>query len=167
MRVRVRSKYKNDGWKALLKDLDYLDDQTIEYGFPYNVMHPTAKQSLPDIALWNDRGTKDKSGQFIIPPRPFLTNVGETLPFYTDRLNKQMKLALGYGTAAINRALDWTGKELVEMVVESISDGDYAALAESTVAKKKSDTILIDTGFMIDNVDFKITKNSFDGWEEG
>lgn len=146
------------GWDDIIQDMENLSNKQLEYGFPDNVMHPEANQPLHLIAFWNNYGTKNSiTGQWHIPPRNFLTDAAVLSEFSMEKLNMLIMHSIGEGTQSLNRSLDRVGKDLSDMVREQITEGDYRALSPNTIAAKQSDTILIETGFLFDNVKHKVS----------
>ena len=67
-------KLDESGWDEILKQMNYLDEREIEYGYPdSSVIHRESGESIVDIAHWNNDGVKDKSGtKWKLPPREFM-----------------------------------------------------------------------------------------------
>lgn len=147
------------GWDNIIRDMENLNGKQIEYGFPEEVMHPEAEQPVHLIAYWNNYGTKSsqQKGLWHIPPRPFLTDAAILSEFEMDKLTTMIMYSVGEGNTALNNSLDRVGKDLADLVRQQITEGNYAALAPSTIARKSSDTLLIESAFMFDNIKHKMT----------
>lgn len=104
---------------------------------------------LADVALWNEVGTSN------MPARPFMAssfeNNEEKLKAFSAQCFKQIEAR---GTA--QDVLQKVGVYAKGIIQQEISDGDFAANAPSTVARKGSDKPLIDTGHMRQSVNFEI-----------
>ena len=148
------------GWEELEKQMTYLESKQIEYGYPVDKMHPEAKVPVAAIAKWNNTGVKDKSGGWKIPPRPFMEISAIYTDFEMNKYNQQIMLSLLKGKTSVERALDYVGKEMADNVRQAIGEGNYAALAPSTIRQKGSDTILMDSSFMYDNASHEVTNNT-------
>jgi hypothetical protein len=75
-----------------------------------------------------------------------------------SKFNEQIANTLGLGGGQMGKTLDFIAKELAELVQQAISEGNFKALAPSTISQKQSDTILIDSGFMFDAIKGKVNK---------
>ena len=149
------------GFDELERELNWLETQTVEYGFINStIKHPTAKVPVAQVADWNNSGTKSSSGnKWHIPPRPFM----DLASIYVDdlmstKLGKRIGQSFLEGKASYSKALDFIGKESADQVKYAIDEGDFKALAPSTVRRKASDTILIHSGFMYNSVDSQVIK---------
>ena len=156
--VKVNSKWDDSFWHKIEKDSKELDGKIIEYGFPDVVMHPEAKAPVAAVAEWNENGVRSSTGGWRIPPRQFMFLAAIYAEGDMDRFNEQIYLTLGLGKTKLNSSLDYVAKELADLVVKSIMEGEFKALKPSTIAKKKSDVILIETGFMLDAIKGKVIK---------
>lgn len=148
------------GLDELEREMEWLDDQVVEYGFldPARI-HPTAEVPVAQVAVWNNYGTKGDGGKkWHIPPRPFF-DLAEL--YVEDLLDSKFARRIGQsfleGRASYTKALDFIGKESAEQIQFAIDEGDYKALAPSTIRLKGSDTILINSGFMYNSVSSKLT----------
>ena len=158
MGVKVKSKWDDKFWKRIEHDSRTLDGTIIEYGFPEMIMHPEAKVPVAAVAEWNENGVRSSTGGWRIPPRSFLFLAAVYAEGDMDRFNEQIYLTLGLGKTKLNSSLDYVAKELADLVVKSIMEGEFKALKPSTIAKKKSDVLLIETGFMLDAIKGKVIK---------
>lgn len=159
----IKSKWNDKKWRDIERDSRSLDGTTIAYGFPELIMHPEAKVPVAAIAKWNNNGVRGLDGSWKIPSRDFMLMAEFLAKDDMQRFNEQIRLTLGRGNSKQSAALDYVAKELGDLVREAIGDGDYKALAKSTIEGKGSDTILIESGFMYDAASGKVLKN-FEGW---
>lgn len=148
------------GWEEIEKQMSYLESKQIEYGYPVDKIHPDAKVPVAQVAKWNNTGVKANGGGWKIPPRPFMEIAAIYTDFEMGKYNQQLMLSLLKGKTSVERALDYVGNEMADNVREAIGEGNYTALARSTVEQKGSDTVLIDSGFMYDNAVYDIANNT-------
>lgn len=93
------------------------------------------------IALYLEFGTKN------MPARPFMRSaIKKNKKSWADLLAK-------------SRDFDTVGKKMVEDIKESILDGNFKPLKQSTVNKKGHAHVLIDTGKLYDSIDYKKVKS--------
>lgn len=135
---------------AELKKLERLEVQ-VGYWRGEKQYNDKNKTELVDVAVANELGTST------IPARPFMKQSFEN---HEDVLQKECDNAIdaiAKGDSAL-QALQKIGLSCKGLVQDEIVDGGFAPNAPSTIAKKKSERPLIDTGYMRQNVDFKIKK---------
>lgn len=149
------------GLDELEKEMDWLEERTIEYGFLDAArVHPNADVPVATVANWNNSGVKSlDASKWKIPPRPFFDVA--TL-YVEDLVNTKFSKRIGQsfleGKASYTKALDFIGKESADQVQFAIDEGDFKSLAKSTVRLKGSDVILIESGFMYDSVTSEVIK---------
>lgn len=118
--------------------------------------------TLIEVAIWNHFGTP--RAKHPIPPRPFLTQ-----PF--DQNQKELLYSMGDVLKAatrdiassnsklvqqkIDRGLAKVGRKMAELSRHSIKQRAYTANAPFTIAQKRSDVPLIETGKLIEAIESK------------
>ena len=145
----------------MLSVAEHLDNHSVAYGFP------TRKQSANDpkltvaqVAYFAESGAKDEKGQWVRQPRKFLTYAEmlaedkgvEHLVLMTDAF---MSGSL-YKT---KRGLKLIAEDLGDTVREAILADVYAPLKASTIARKGSSDVLIETGDMYDSAEGKVVQD--------
>lgn len=89
-----------------------------------------------------------------IPPRPFFRNVvANGTKTWPEKLAKILKA----NDFDAKRSLRLMGEMIKGEIQDSITNGDYAPLKEATVKRKGFDKPLIDTGHMLNSVDYEVT----------
>lgn len=89
-----------------------------------------------------------------IPPRPFFSNmIAEKSPEWPDAIAGLLK------TNDYDAVLTLTqvGEAIAGQLKDSINNGSYAPLKQSTIDRKGFDKPLIDTGHMINSIDYEVT----------
>ena len=145
------------GWEEIEKQMAYLESKQIEYGYPTEKIHPDAKVPVAQVAKWNNTGVKAVGGGWRIPPRPFMEISAILNDMEMKKYNQQIMLSLTEGRNSVEKAMDFVGKELADNVRVAIGEGAYVALSSTTVKLKGSDTILIDSGYLFDSAEHKVT----------
>lgn len=143
--------------KKYQKEIHELCSKQISLGFPEGLAAKKrgnggvedSAAMLADVALWNEVGTSH------MPSRPFMAssfeNNEEKLKAFCAECCQQISVG---GTA--QDVLQKVGIFAKGIIQQEIADGDFAANAPSTVARKGSDKPLIDTGHMRQSVNFEI-----------
>ncbi|MCL1999035.1 MAG: hypothetical protein FWG65_09750 [Turicibacter sp.] len=117
--------------------------------------------TLLDIAVWNELGTQTKDGKQHIPPRPFLRqSVDNNQQQISDFIKKELA-GLGNGKTA-QQILQRLGTYQKGLIQQEIQKGDFTPNAPSTIKKKKSAAPLIDTGRLMQGVNFVIEEKPND-----
>ena len=158
------SKLDSDVMDSLMKEWQHLETKQVEYGYVNpNVIHPTAKVPVASVAFWNNNGTKSKGGKgWHIPPRPFMDLADIITQDEMDKYTKKVDNALNYGRNHVMGALNNVGADAADNIREAIDEGDYKALAPSTVKGKSSDTILIESGVLAREASHVVTDSTGD-----
>ncbi len=89
-----------------------------------------------------------------IPSRPFFRDM---IKGNSWRWGPNVATALRIKDYDATQALTLMGMEIKEELQDSIRSGNYAPLAESTVARKGFSQPLIDTSHMINSVDYRVS----------
>lgn len=106
---------------------------------------------LVDIAVMQAFGT-ERNGRVHIPARPFLS---EAVRRYKGRIRTAaIRLAklVGRGELTAEQASAQLGVLMTQCIQNTLRTGPWTPLAPSTIAKKKSDVPLIDTGFLVNSI---------------
>ena len=145
--------------KPLMRIRRQLEEATkshVKVGFFDSKPHPEEPfgLDLPSIANIQEYGAPEAN----IPPRPFMSET-----FRTTRVYQAFKAGLDLlfrGVATDPGHSIWTqaGKFLAKEMSGNIADWSEPANAPRTVAKKGFDDPLIETGFMRDNVEYRVER---------
>lgn len=127
----------------------------LKVGFFDNAKYPNGEY-VAQVAFWNEYGTISKNGNKHIPPRPFIRNVTDDKA-KMQRLGEIAKIELSKGQDS-EAVINTIGEQLVTMIKQSISQGEFEPNAPYTIAKKGSSRPLVDTGLLMSSVDFKVEK---------
>lgn len=135
------------GWSATMRNLAGLDEMRVEAGL-----------FEPEQAV---KGARNELGTADIPSRPWLSVAADTNTGFAGSLAAQVLGQVADRKVTAAKALDSIGRLLkarTRGVIEN-QQVDGPPLAASTVARKGHDNKLIDTGAMLDAIDYEISKN--------
>lgn len=105
--------------------------------------------SVPYVAAIQEFGSPAEN----IHPRPYFRNmIAENAPAWGDDVAKVLK-ATNYDG---NQTLSLMGERIKGQLQDSIRNTNDPRNAESTIAKKGFDNPLIDTGHMLNSVDYEV-----------
>jgi hypothetical protein len=153
----MKEKVDFSGFDEVIQDLRYLESVSVDFGFPDNEPHPSNPAiSVATVAMYNNEGVKGSQG-WKIPPRPFMDVAGIIVETRLDEFTNKIMFGLSENIGGLYRTLDYVAKEAGDSVREAIDTQEYVPLAESTIANKGHDTILIDSGVLYDAAKGEIT----------
>ena len=140
-------------FQQMLKELE---KKEVRVGFQAGKNSESDGTDICDIATWNELGTD--SG---IPSRPFMRNtVDNNGPKINALFKKAQEQVIAGESAEV--ILNGIGVGVKGLMQEEIRKGSYTPNAPSTIAKKKSDKPLIDTGRMRQSVEYVIKEKGSD-----
>lgn len=132
--------------KKLKKELEKLNNIEVCAGFQRGKATEDDGTDVCDIAAWNEFGTVN------IPSRPFIRDAIDNKGGEVAQLLQQEMAALVNGQSTVENLCKKTGLKMKDIIQKSITDGNFAPNAASTIAKKGSSHPLIDTGRMRQSV---------------
>lgn len=137
--------------KKFMKELEELGKLQVRVGFQHGREISQADGTdMCDIAAWNELGTSNG-----IPSRPFMRDSVDKHADEVNRMLEEQATLLKRGVSA-KQILKNLGEFQKGMIQQEILDGQFEPNAESTIRKKKSDKPLIDTGHMLQSVNYQI-----------
>lgn len=122
---------------------------TVRVGFLENATYPDGT-SVPMVAAIQEFGAP-KAG---IPPRPFFRNM---IAAKSAEWGPAVGAALVANDYDVHRTLAQTGDGIKGQLQQSIVDTNSPPLAASTVERKGFAKPLVDTGHMLNSVDYDVT----------
>lgn len=157
MAVSVTIEKKNDSnARKVKRSVSSMSGDHVLIGWPQGDpknMRPDGATNSALAALHNS-GSEDGK----IPPRPFMDEAFES-PVNRSKLKRLMlglALRVIKGQTTSEKALGTVGEAGVDMVKDSIRDGNWKENKPSTVARKGSSRPLIDTEQMLNSVTHKV-----------
>lgn len=154
--VIINSKL-DDSFFDQLQERDYrLEQIEVEYGYYENKMHKASGLPIGSLALIQEYGSTTRN----IPARPFVFYSAILL---NDKdISIMRKAAIDYLFKRKSAKISFTpvGRMGVRTIQRSIMSQRFTPLAPSTVAKKGSSTILVETNELINSAEWKINENS-------
>lgn len=150
------------GFDEVMKDMEYLEDHKVEYGYLDNQPHPSNPEiNVATVAMYNNEGVKNTGGgSWKIPPRPFMEISGIIVDSRLDEFSDQVMWAVTKGKSGIDLSLDYVAKECADTIRQSIDTQEFVPNAPSTQQQKQGDTILIDSGVLYDSAKGDVVKYS-------
>lgn len=139
-----------EGLARALEDIAsrFKDGGTVRVGFLENATYPDGTP-VALVAMIQDFGAP-RAG---IPPRPFFRNmVREKSPEWPAAI-RQLLIDNDYD---VQKVLALTGEAIAGQLRQSIIDTNEPPLAASTIRRKGHDKPLVDTGHMLNSVDFEV-----------
>lgn len=121
---------------------------TLRVGFLEGATYPDGT-SVPMVAAINEFGAPSR-GQ---PPRPFFRRA---IAKYSPGWGESVKTALQVSKFDTEKALGLVGAEIKGQIQQSIVDFTDPPLAQGTIDRKGFKKPLIDTGHMLNSVDFEV-----------
>lgn len=120
----------------------------VRVGFLEGATYPTkAATPVAAVAAYQNFGTRR------IPPRPFFSNmVAEESPGWPGAVATNLR-STGYD---VDRTLNLVGEGIAGQLRQSIVDTNSPPLAQSTIDRKGSSKPLVDTGHMLNTVDYEV-----------
>lgn len=148
----------NSGSEALEKLADQIKKSKLEVGFFESAIYPDGTP-VAYVAAIQEFGHPEGN----IPSRPFFRNAISQHDGWKDLSNKAM-LAVIEGRMELNQALNQMGLKMAADVKDSITDGSYEALKQSTLdarqSRKRTQGVatkpLIDTAQMLQSVTYAV-----------
>lgn len=136
--------------KQFMQMITELDGKQVRVGFQRGDAADDNGVDMVDIAAWNELGTSHA------PSRPFLRksvddNHSRITSFFRGQIKRMM-----LENASADEILKQIGIFQKGLIQKTILDGDFEPNAPSTIARKGSSKPLIDTGRMMQSVNFVI-----------
>lgn len=149
----------DDRWTAdgerIFRELNKLSKLMVAIGFQHGEATYENGADVCDVAAFNEFGTDH--GTYHIPSRPFMRqSVDLNEDEITEFLQKKVDEIIGGKTA--EQVLKEIGIFQKDLVQTEIEEGDFEENKESTILRKGSDHPLIDTGLMLQSVNYQIKK---------
>ena len=148
--MAVRSLSGGDALEAKLKELaqKVAKPRTLRVGFLENSTYPDGT-SVPMVAAIQEFGAPSRG----IPPRPFFRSMIEAK---SPDWGKQLGGLVRDGDYEVDVALGQMGEGIKGQLQASIIATNSPPLAQATIAAKGNAKPLVDTGHMLNSVDYQV-----------
>lgn len=135
----------------------------IAVGFPAgkstSIQYPDGTPVV-DVAVYNNYGTFNADGTVHIPARPFLDIGGLKASQETKSIRVYLFKQFNRGAISLDEAANIVGAKAAAIVKNTIRDFNDPPNSPATIAKKKSDNPLVDTGLMMQSVTWDVRKKN-------
>lgn len=150
---------KNGSWESLIRKMNDLSNIEIDAGYLNDHLHPNSKLSYTELATIHQFGSVEHN----IPDRPFISD-GAVLSI--DNLYKAIPSGFGNFLLTGNiHSWDVVGKISAESIRRAIAEQKFTRLSNTTLQERRSKGntsthILIEDGYLINNVEYKVIKKA-------
>lgn len=121
---------------------------TVDVGFLEDATYPDGT-SVPMVAAIQEFGAPSRN----IPPRPFFRGmINDKSPEWPEAVAELLK----DNDFDARKTLELTGSAIKGQLQEAITEFDGVPLSPKTVARKGFDKQLVDTGHLLNSVDFAV-----------
>ena len=145
--------------KELEKELEFMGKHAVTYGYYPDQVHQDSQLPLATVADYNVNGVKNSKGDWHIPPRDYFIYADmfaqEDAPKFFKTINHALMLG---GQSKIMTSLKTISEDCADKLREGIDTQEFKPLAPSTVSKKGSDVILINTNQLYNDAKGKVEK---------
>jgi len=138
------------GWKQICQNFRAMNGKEIKAGALETAGNEKNGASIADVATWNEYGTRH------IPSRPFIAIATDEHKGWQSEVKVRMFDVMS-PQGNISESLDAIGKQMKTDIKNVIGDrGKLAPNAPATVARKGHNYPLIDTGTLLDSIDYEV-----------
>lgn len=123
-------------------------DRVLRVGFLENATYPDGT-SVALVAAIQNYGAPSRN----IPPRPFFSNMVKDK---SEGWPAAIALNLKETEYDVDKTMQLVGEGIAGQLRQSIIDTNFPPLAESTIARKGFPKPLVDTGHMLNSIDFEV-----------
>ena len=141
----------------MLSQLRTLDGKEAEAGFD-DKMHPEAEVTYAELANFHEYGTINSSGTRHIPIRAFMGQAFHDM-MANPSLATESFIKAFYGKSTTNKELKKLAQKLKELIRVSIERADFEELDPFTIRLKGHNTILQESGRLINNIRNDVVKS--------
>lgn len=156
--MAIKITINNSPWEKIRKELIKADNSHLSVGWFPSAQYGSENENLSvaTVAHWMEEGIPSKG----VPPRPFLRQ-GFLPRLRTAEYQKVFESVLRSvlsGRNTFKAALTYVGKGMVRGIQNEIVSWDSPPNSPLTVELKGFNNPLIDTGKMLESVDFEVER---------
>ena len=141
---------KDLGWKRVVRKMHFIDGKELKAGVLWSAGKGKRGVDIAYYASVNEYGTKDGK----IPSRPFLATTSDEQKMWEKPVTKAVDKIVG-GAEVIGE-LNSVGETMKNDIKKNIGTHRFKPLASSTVKKKGHDIQLIDSGALLDSINYEV-----------
>ncbi|CBX44523.1 conserved hypothetical protein [Erwinia phage phiEt88] len=146
--MSVSIKDNSSGFDRLMRELKSAGNKEVVAGIQQGAVNDGVQ--VAEYAALNE------FGHMRTPSRPFMRSYFDSERDALEQFSRNGITQVALGNATFDQFLNASGVKLVDGIKKSINSGKWTPNAPYTIAKKKSNKPLIDTGVMLSSVTFVI-----------
>jgi len=154
--ARVVSKLDDSFYDRLQEREFRLEQVEVEYGYYDDKVHKASGLPMGSLALIQEYGSIKRN----IPARPFVFYSAYLLNDRDIRIMRKAAVDFLFKRKSAKVSFTPVGRMGVRTIQRSIMSQRFTPLAPSTVAKKGSSTILVETNELLNSAEWKINEKS-------
>lgn len=157
--MSIKITVDTSGWDKIKKNLLQANRESLNVGFFPDSRYGPENDNLPvaTVAMWQEEGDTVK-----YPPRPFIRmgflprlKTPEYIPIFQQAIKSVLD-----GQSSFKQAYTRLGPTLVKGLQNEIIAWDTPPNSPQTIAEKGFNDPLINTGKMLESVDFKVERGN-------
>ncbi len=154
--ARVISKL-DDSFFDQLQEREYrLEQVEVEYGYYEDKVHKASGLPMGSLALIQEYGSVKRN----IPARPFVFYSAYLINDHDVKIMRKAMIDFLFKRKSARQSFTPVGRMGVRTIQRSIMSQRFKPLAPTTVAKKGSSTILVETNELLNSAEWKINEKS-------
>ena len=143
------------GWKHIMKKVRFIDGKQIRAGVLWSAGKGKKGVEIAYYASCNEYGTYGSGSEWQrIPARPFMATTADEQKMWKTPVTKAINRIFSGGEVITE--LNDVGEKMKTDIKKNIGTHKFKPLASSTVKKKGHDIQLIDSGALLDSIDFEV-----------
>lgn len=135
--------------KRIARNMSKLDGLQIKVGVLRNAGSYPDGTKVVDVAVWNELGEGN------MPPRAFIGDTFRVQRTEIRKIKAELVRRVMLGTMSVSTVAQATGNWYKGIVQRSITNTAWAPNAPMTIARKGSSKPLVDTGRLLNSIDWE------------
>jgi hypothetical protein len=143
------------GWNRILRDAKRIQGSYVKIGILSDAGQydpAEGSENLADVATTNEFGSADGK----VPSRPFMRQTFDRKIGDLKSFIESLKKSIWTGRLSVRQSLGQLGEKHVGHIKRAIKNREFLENAPATIARKGSDTPLIDTGRLWQSLTYEI-----------
>ena len=144
------------GWKRIKRKSLFLDGKQLKAGVLWSAGKGKKGVDIAYYASCNEYGTYPSGSEWQrIPPRPFMATTADEKKMWKTPVERAVTNIIMDGAEVVTE-LNIVGEKMKTDIKKNIGTHRFKPLAASTVQRKGHDIQLIDSGALLDSIDFEV-----------